>query len=46
MEQHPQRPTAGDASIGTVEGDKGPGTGGDDQGPIDVSETQKHAPIS
>ena len=36
----------GDTLIGTVEGDKGPGTGGNDQGSIDEGETQEHAPIS
>ena len=46
MERCPQRPTTGDALIGAVEGDKGPGTGGNDQGAIDVGETQEHTPIS
>ena len=46
MERRPQRPTVGNALAGTVEGDKGPGTRGNDQGPIDVGETQEHASIS
>ena len=34
----------GSASIGAVERDKGPGTGGHDQGPIDVGEKHKNTP--
>ena len=36
----------GDTLIGTVEGDKGPGTGGNDQGSNDVGETQEYTSIS
>ena len=46
MERRPQRPATGDASIGTVKGDKSPGTGGNDQGANDVGETQEHTSIS
>ena len=46
MERRPQCPTTSDTLIEAVGGDKGPGTGGNDQGAIDVGETQEHAPIS
>ena len=46
MEQCPQRPTTGDALTGTDKRDKGPGAGGNDQGPVDVGKTQEHTPVS
>ena len=45
MERRPQHPTTGDAMIRTNQGDKGPGTGGNDEGANDVGETQEHTQI-